>query len=731
MSDVVDLDRRRGLRLLIILLVGLICIDICMELLLIKDFIKSEAFFAGLILGQFALTGVLAGSMGRSWVSSLLLTSLLAICVTVTLQSLSNFPNWVEPEDFVDPCLLIVGCAPPLVFCCSLPFLITRAITGFRLSLQRATVGRSITMEDFFLTTGVCAAMLVTVPAAFNAAGESSDEIVVVMATVGLVVFGVSLLVVLPSTITYFVLKQPAVRLLALAGLCIGVPLLAVWVLSLSGVLKLSGTTFVEEFGAPLATAAGCFAMSLVVLRAAGFAWLRDRKAVETAIVDPLADVDEPMTPNTARWRNRVATVVMVLGSAGFVFFCKNLEQQQQAYTARVTAIALDWSTQAGNLRYYGRFAVHGFAAPRTARLEDLEFLLRSTNLQSIDLTGTGITDAALARIGDLKELSTIKLRRTNIGDTGLRALYAAKDLHSIDLAFTKVTVPGLQAFLKSKEHVRMLNLSGLALTNSELSKLPLSSIPHLSLSHNPLTAAALPYLQHAYTLDLSHTQIAGADLTQLRAEYLNLDYTPTTDQQIKARFESKRAPDNLSLRGTQVTDASLPLFTKLTYLAVGDSPITAVGLAQSGIAATDPALGIPPSGMPLKGSATKLALNDKRFDGSLFATRKWYVAHLDLRNSSISDSDIGQLANVAGLSILDLRGCDISDASLPFLSSLSLSTIDLSGTKVTGKAAWQFLENITVHILPSQCSEDVLQNSRNNSRWSVGSFLDQPLSSD
>ena len=728
-EDVVE--RRQGRRLLIILLIGLACVDICMEVMLIKGFIKSEAFFGGLMIGQLALVGVMAGSMGRAWVSSLLLASLLAICVTVTLLSVSNFPNWVLADDFIDPCLLIVGSTPPIVFCCSLPFLITRAITGFRLSEQPATVGRSITMEDFFLTTGVCAAMLVTVPAAFNATNESSDGIVESMATAGLVVFGVSLMAVLPSTITYFVLKRPAVRLLALAGICIGAPLLLLGVLSLSGLLKLSGTTFVEEFGAPLVTATGCFALSLVVLRAAGFAWLRDHKAMETAVVDPLADVDQPVTTNITRWRNRVASVVMVMVSAGFVLFCKNLERHRQAIAERVTAISADWSTQAGGLRCFEKFVVWGITAPRTARLEDLEFLLQSQNLGAIELAGTGITDAVLAKIGSLNDLQTIDLSHTNIGDSGLRALHAAKDLSSINLAYTKVTVAGLQTFLTNKEHVRMLNLGGLGLTDSELSKLPVSSIPHLTLSHNPLTASALPYLRHAYTLDLSHTQIVGADLTQLIAENLILDYTPTTDQQIKTRFESKRELGGLSLRGTQVTDASLPLFTNLYYLAVGDSPITAAGLAQSGIAATDPASAIPPSGMPTTGSATKLALNDKHFDGSLFATRKWYVAHLDLRNSSISDRDIGQLANVVGITILDLRGCDISDASLPFLSSLSLSTIDLTGTKVTGKAAWQFLENIAVTISPSQCSEEVLQNSRNNSRWSVGDLLDEPLSNE
>lgn len=714
-------DRPRSLRLLIILLVGLACMDICMYVMLMVDYLKNEAYFGGLMIGQFAFAGVLAGSVGRAWVANLLLTGLLAITVTVTLLSLSDWPNWIDADEFIDPCLLIVGCTLPLLFCCSLPFLLTRAITGFRLSQQPATVGRSINMEDFFLATGVCAAMLVPVPAAFKVADETTEGIVEVMTTVGLVVGGVSLLVVLPSTVTYFILKRPAVRLVALTGICIGIPILMVWVLSLSGVLRLSGTTFLEEFAPPLATAAGCFAMCLVVLRAAGFAWLRDCKALDPVAVDPLADVEQPTIPNHARRRNRVATGALVLATAGFVLFCKNLELQRHELAERLTAIDNEWSTQAGSIRRY-RYNIYTFTAPPNARLEDLELLLRANSLATIEVAGTDITDAMLAKIGSLSHLRTIDLSHTGIGDAGLRALKSASNLDFIDLSHTKVTAPGLQTFLAKNEHVHTLNLSGLGLTDGDIAKLPLASVSHLKLRHNPLTAAALPFLRHASMLDLSYTQIASADLTQLATAYLTLDYTPTTDEQIKALFESSRKPDGLSLRGTQVSDACLPFFAEASSLAFGDGRITQAGIAASGIASISQPTSVPPTG-----HVNLLALNDKQFDGSLFATRKWSVSHLDLRNSSISDGDIDQLANVVGLSLLNLRNCNISDAALPFLSSLSLSAVDLTGTKVTGEAASKFLGNVAVYIATSQCSTEVL--IRHGDRWHAGGFMNEPLS--
>ncbi len=248
-------------------------------------------------------------------------------------------------------------------------------------------------------------------------------------------------------------------------------------------------------------------------------------------------------------------------------------------------------------------------------------------------------------------------------------------------------------------------------MTDDDIAKLPLSSIPRVYLSRNPLTSAALPYLRHVYTLDLSQTKLDGADLTQLESTHLHLDHTSINDQQIRALVESHGKLDGLSLRSTQVTDASLPYLKKISYLTLGDSPITSTALAESEIASL----------ANWSNQANRLALNDKKFDGSLFATRKWSLSHLDMRGSSISDRDVGHLANVKGLSVIDLRGCNISDASLPFLASLPISSIDLTDTQVTGDAAWQYLEKISVYISASQCSETTLEEAGKTGRWRVG----------
>ncbi len=51
MSDVVA-ARPRSLRLLIILLIGLPCMDMCMHVMLLERLIKSEEFLIGLLIGR-------------------------------------------------------------------------------------------------------------------------------------------------------------------------------------------------------------------------------------------------------------------------------------------------------------------------------------------------------------------------------------------------------------------------------------------------------------------------------------------------------------------------------------------------------------------------------------------------------------------------------------------------------------------------------------------------------
>ncbi len=120
-----------SLRPLIILLVGLPLVDFILNALWQEGMIQSDSFLIGLMVGEIGFAIVLAGAMGRAWVLSLLLTSWLA--VAVTLMSVV-WENRHYREGLVDSALFTIATIPPIVFCGSLPFLLVRSISGYRLS---------------------------------------------------------------------------------------------------------------------------------------------------------------------------------------------------------------------------------------------------------------------------------------------------------------------------------------------------------------------------------------------------------------------------------------------------------------------------------------------------------------------------------------------------------------------------------------------------------------------
>ncbi len=76
------------------------------------------------------------------------------------------------------------------------------------------------------------------------------------------------------------------------------------------------------------------------------------------------------------------------------------------------------------------------------------------------DLPQNEITDAGLARLGNLRELKGIDLGGTDITDDGLRLLLAMPNLVWIYLDGTKVKGPGI-SYLRKHKHLSMLELNG------------------------------------------------------------------------------------------------------------------------------------------------------------------------------------------------------------------------------------------------------------------------------
>ncbi len=108
------------------------------------------------------------------------------------------------------------------------------------------------------------------------------------------------------------------------------------------------------------------------------------------------------------------------------MLICKSLEKQRQATNERLMAIDQNWSNQGGRL-LWSRYTIYNFSAPPQARLEDIEFLLQSNQLNSIAAAHTAITNASLTKLGSIRDLQTLNLSYTNIGDDGLRRLKTAK----------------------------------------------------------------------------------------------------------------------------------------------------------------------------------------------------------------------------------------------------------------------------------------------------------------
>jgi hypothetical protein len=104
-------------------------------------------------------------------------------------------------------------------------------------------------------------------------------------------------------------------------------------------------------------------------------------------------------------------------------------------------------------LQVNASLAATNFGNAELARLAPLNL-----NLRWLDLGGTGVTDAGLEQVAQMKNLSRLHLERTGLTDAGLEHLAGLADLAYLNLYGTKVTDAGL-ACLKSNPKLRQVYL--------------------------------------------------------------------------------------------------------------------------------------------------------------------------------------------------------------------------------------------------------------------------------
>jgi hypothetical protein len=92
-------------------------------------------------------------------------------------------------------------------------------------------------------------------------------------------------------------------------------------------------------------------------------------------------------------------------------------------------------------------------------------------NLETLDLSGSAVTDDELKNIATLPGLETLLLSNTKITDTGIEKLQTCKKLRFLFLDKTEITDRGLRA-IKGFNELAFLNLGNAAITDAGLREL-------------------------------------------------------------------------------------------------------------------------------------------------------------------------------------------------------------------------------------------------------------------
>lgn len=213
---------------------------------------------------------------------------------------------------------------------------------------------------------------------------------------------------------------------------------------------------------------------------------------------------------------------------------------------------------------------------------EWLQYLMPFTELTTVRLSGTKISDAGLSQLKNLAKLSEVTLKDTPIDDAGLANLADLKQLRSLDVRGTRATPAGVAELRKrlpnlfveaSPPKTTLTPEQGLA----ELKKLG-GILVHYDdrLPGNPVIM--IDATNHQQFRD-EWTQLFGS-FPQLRQ--VGLSGTSLTDAGLDG-LTGIAALESLHLAETKITDSGLVKLAgckNLRYLDVGGTRVTAAGIA-------------------------------------------------------------------------------------------------------------------------------------------------------
>jgi hypothetical protein len=189
------------------------------------------------------------------------------------------------------------------------------------------------------------------------------------------------------------------------------------------------------------------------------------------------------------------------------------------------------------------------------------------TQLRSLELAQTPVTDAGLVHLKELSHLETLDLESDEISDLGVEQLKRLRNLKDLNIAETRITDAAL-AHLVRLRHLEKLDLSLDRITDNGLERLKgLVNLKELNLCHTLVTDRGLVHLR---------------DLSKLEELCLG-NCGGISDAGLVNLKELKRLRV-LILDGSQVTDAGLlhlEGLANLTYLGLMETQVTGSGIRR------------------------------------------------------------------------------------------------------------------------------------------------------
>lgn len=350
------------------------------------------------------------------------------------------------------------------------------------------------------------------------------------------------------------------------------------------------------------------------------------------------------------------------------------------------------------------------------------------SDLQSLDLSGTSVTEAGLQALGKLRQLNELNLSSVNgLSDQIFETLTANTSLRRLAMSSSRFSLRAASKFQQTNPQVRLcVPLRDFA----ELRHLvPASQLKALNPSDpGPFYYDGIKsvFINNKDTVDFSvlpaipnleQLSCYGRQLTKPQIRYiskttgltsLDLSGCSISDPEMKEVSQIEGLM-SLSVRDTNLTDDALTHIAKLAQLRELDLENTAV--TKSGLALLNECRKLEfiqfPSDLwsdelirSLHGLPKLFRIGNDRFRNLDLANSSVSVEGLNLlselplefvrlNNLPLDDSCLECLSNWRKLRSLDLSGTNVTCESLNFTTHAQLSDLRLSGTRISDASMW------------------------------------------